>query len=102
MFDYNNEVNYTKTGHVFYSGLYDLFRHEKPVAYLYRTQQDPDVSEPMVYIANNWTQDTANSIYIMSNCDEIELFVNGVSKGKIQPNKYLSLSLIHISEPTRP
>ncbi len=91
MFDYNNEVNYTKTGHVFYSGLYDLFRHEKPVAYLYRTQQDPDVSEPMVYIANNWTQDTANSIYIMSNCDEIELFVNGVSKGKIQPNKYLSL-----------
>lgn len=37
MFDYDNEVNYTNTGHVFYSGSYDIFRHEKAVAYLYRT-----------------------------------------------------------------
>ncbi len=91
MFDYNNEVNYTNTGHVFYSGLYDLFRHEKPVSYLYKSQMDQEDSGPMVYIANNWTPATTDYIYVMSNCDEIELFVNNVSKGKIKPNKFTSL-----------
>lgn len=91
MFDYNNEVNYTNTGHVFYSGIYDLFRQEKPVAYLYKSQMDAQDAGPMVYIANNWTEETTDYIYVMSNCDEIELFVNGASKGKIRPNKYLSL-----------
>ena len=92
MFDYDNEVNYTKTGHVFYSGLYDIFRHEKAVAYLYRSQKEPgDV--PLIYIANSWTKEGTNtdSIYVLSNCDEVELFVNGASKGKIKPNKYINL-----------
>ncbi len=91
MFDYNNEVNYTNTGYLFYSGLYDIFRHDKPVAHLYKSQMDPDRTGPMVYIANNWTQDTTNYIYVMSNCDEIELFVNGISKGRITPNKYMNM-----------
>ena len=91
MFDYNNEVNYTRTGHVFYSGLYDIFRHEKPVAWAYRTQQDAEEVGPMVYIANNWTKDTTSTVYVFSNCDEVELFVNGVSKGRITPNKYTNL-----------
>ena len=90
MFDYNNEVNYTNTEYVFYSGLYDIFRHEKPVSYLYRSQKDPE-DETVVYISNNWTSETSSTVYVMSNCDEIELFVNNTSKGKIKPNKYLSL-----------
>lgn len=92
MFDYDNEVNYTNTGHVFYSGLYDIFRHEKPVAYLYKSQAEPG-SEPVIYIANSWTAEGTNTdtVYVMSNCDEVELFVNGVSKGKIEPNKYINL-----------
>ena len=91
MFDYNNEVNYTQSGHVFYSGLYDLFRHEKPVAYLYKTQQDIEKAGPIVYISNNWTSSTSSTVYVMSNCEEVELFVNGVSKGRIKGNKYTSL-----------
>ena len=91
MFDYNNEVNYTNTGHVFYSGLYDIFRHEKPVAWAYRTQQDAEDVGAMVYIANHWTKDTSSTVYVFSNCDEVELFVNGVSKGRITPNKYTNL-----------
>lgn len=92
MFDYDNEVNYTNTGHVFYSGLYDIFRHEKPVAYLYRSQKEPE-DNPLIYIANSWTAEGTNTdtVYVMSNCDEVELFVNGVSKGKIEPNKYINL-----------
>lgn len=91
MFDYNNEVNYTNTGHVFYSGIYDLFRQEKPVAYLYKSQMDAKDAGPIVYIANNWTEQTTDYLYVMSNCQEIELFVNGTSKGRIRPNKYTSL-----------
>ncbi len=91
MYDYNNEVNYTKTGHLFYSGLYDLFRHDKPVAHLYKSQMDPEKSGPMVYIANNWTKSTSKDIWVMSNCEEIELFVNGISKGRITPNQYLHM-----------
>ncbi len=92
MFDYDNEVNYTNTGHVFYSGLYDIFRHEKPVSYLYKSQMEPG-EEPLIYISNSWTEEGTNTdkVYVMSNCDEIELFVNNVSKGKIKPNKYVNL-----------
>lgn len=92
MFDYDNEVNYTNTAHVFYSGLYDIFRHEKAVAYLYRSQKDPG-DNPVIYIANSWTKDgtNTNSVYVLSNCDEIELFVNGTSKGKTTPNKFMNL-----------
>lgn len=91
MFDYNNEVNYTNSQHVFYSGLYDLWRYEKPVDYLYRTQQDIEDVGEIVYIANNWADNTSNTVYVMSNCDEVELFVNGTSQGRIAPNKYTSL-----------
>ncbi|MCI9447562.1 MAG: leucine-rich repeat protein [Lachnospiraceae bacterium] len=92
MFDYDNEVNYTKTEHVFYSGLYDIFRHEKAVSYLYKSQMEPG-NEPVIYIANSWTKEGTDTdvVYVMSNCEEVELFVNGISKGKIKPNKYENL-----------
>ncbi len=91
MFDYNNEVNYPNTGYVFYSGLYDLFRHEKPVAFLYKAQQEIGKAGPVVYISNHWTSDTSRTVYVMSNCEEVELFVNGQSKGRMKPNKYMAL-----------
>ncbi len=87
MFDYNNEVNYTKSGHVFYSGLYDIFRYAKPAAYLYRSQKDVEV-ETVLYIANYWTETSAKDVMVLSNCDEVELFVNGRSVGKLAPNTY--------------
>lgn len=90
MFDYNNEVNYTRTGHVFYSGLYDIFRFEKPVANLYKAQV-PASEHPMVYIANYWTEGSPRDITILTNCDEVELYVNGRLAGKALPEQYLSL-----------
>lgn len=87
MFDYNNEVNYTKSGHVFYSGLYDIFRYAKPAAYLYRSQKDVK-EEVVLYIANYWTENSANDVMVLSNCDEVELFVNGKTAGRLAPNTY--------------
>lgn len=101
MFDYDNEVNYTNTNNVFYSGLYDIYRLPKPAANVYKSQTDPRKS-PMVYIANYWDDDAkpikANnssedtpqseefSIAVMSNCDSVELYVNG-SKLNITPKR---------------
>lgn len=90
MFDYNNEVNYMRTGHVFYSGLYDIWRLDKPASYLYRSQKDPD-DEVVLYIANYWTEQSPSEVEIYSNCDEVELFVNGNSKGRIKPNLYMNI-----------
>ncbi len=101
MFDYDNEVNYTNTNNVFYSGLYDIFRLPKPAANVYKSQKDPKKS-PMVYIANYWDDDAkpikANnssesveqcedfSVAVFSNCDTVELYVNG-SKLNIAPKR---------------
>lgn len=93
MFDYNNEVNYTKSGHVFYSGLYDIFRYPKPAAYLYRSQKDVE-DEAVLYIANYWVkvpEKETKDVLVLSNCDEAELFVNGKSVGKLAPNTYENL-----------
>ncbi len=54
MFDYNNEVNYTYTDNVFYSGVYDISRNEKMPAHFYKSQKNPKRGAS-VYIANYMT-----------------------------------------------
>ena len=90
MFDYDNEVNYTKTGHVFYSGMYDIFRLDKPVSHFYRSQKDPS-EEVVLFIANYNTKNSPSDVEVYSNCDEVELFVNGASLGRIAPNLYMNV-----------
>ncbi len=90
MFDYNNEVNYTDTENLFYSGVYDIFRMPKMASYFYRSQKDPE-KDPMVYIANYCTDSSPRNVTVFSNCDEVELFADGVSVGKAKPSLYASL-----------
>lgn len=90
MFDYDNEVNYTNTGHVFYSGMYDIFRLDKPVSHFYRAQKEPAEAVEL-YIANYWTADSPSFVEIYSNCDEVELLVNGRTQGRIKPNLYMNV-----------
>lgn len=90
MFDYNNEVNYTNTGHVFYSGMYDIFRMDKPVSHFYRSQKEPERGVEL-YIANYMTDGSPSDVEIYSNCDEVELLLNGRSLGRIKPNLYMNV-----------
>ena len=90
MFDYNNEVNYTNTGNVFYSGLYDIFRLAKMPSYFYKAQKDP-ISDPIVYVADYWEPCSEKTVTVFSNCDEVELFINGKSVGRKCPNLYMDL-----------
>ena len=73
-------------------GVMDVFRIPKFVWYFFQSQQKPySVSagrqvKPMVYIANWWTQRTMDKVVVFSNCDEIELFINGKPIGRQKPD----------------
>lgn len=110
MFDYDNEVNYTRTNNVFYSGLYDIFRLPKMASNLYISQKDPEKYGANIYIANYWDDDSKPltvksvsgdiaqggsggggtvegdkfSVTVMSNCDTVELYING-EKTTVEP-----------------
>jgi beta-galactosidase len=74
-------------------GALDVFRIPKFVYYFYASQRRPDVvhsasaSGPMVYIANYWTQrPSSTKVVVYSNCDEVELFLNGRSIARQKPD----------------
>lgn len=85
MFDYNRGY----ADDLEASGIMDLFRIEKPSYYFYQSQRDADdaFGKPMIHIANQWKKDSPLNVRIFSNCDEVELFLNGKSLGKQKPNQ---------------
>ncbi|GAA0086409.1 hypothetical protein UT300007_28490 [Clostridium sp. CTA-7] len=91
-FDYNTPISDSvSSNNIRYHGTYDLFRNPKPVAAFYKSQNNRDLYGSMVYIANYWTPNVPSNITVASNCDEVEIFVNGVSKGIKKPNTYMNL-----------
>jgi beta-galactosidase len=83
------------------SGIVDIFRYPKPVYYFYQSQRPSAVqgagyvSGPMVNIASWWNEQSSLDVRIFSNCDEVELLLNGQSLGRQKPdNDIFSDSLI--------
>jgi beta-galactosidase len=74
------------------SGIMDITRLHKYSYYFFRSQRDASekfenaCSGPMVYIANNWTQDSPLDIRVFSNCEEVALYINGTLVEKRKPN----------------
>jgi beta-galactosidase len=64
------------------SGKVDAVRLPKEAFYAYRVMQNP---QPDLHIIGHWTYPagTKKTMYVVSNCDTVELFVNGSSKGKV-------------------
>jgi beta-galactosidase len=90
-FDYNSPYLYAEN-QICYHGVSDIFRIPKFAAYFMASQASLSVNGPMVYIADYWKKKTVpRDIWVVSNCDFVELFVNGVSIGKQAPNMYFSL-----------
>jgi beta-galactosidase len=84
-FDFGSQDR--RTGPIPYlneKGVYDFYRQPKDVFYLYASQW---TRKPMVYIVSHtWTErfgkpGESKSIKVYSNCDRVELFLNGKSLG---------------------
>lgn len=73
-------------------GVMDVFRIPKFAWYMFQSQRTANTVnagekiEPMVYVANWWTERGKDKVVVYSNCDEIELFVNGRSIGRQKPD----------------
>jgi beta-galactosidase len=71
----------------------DIFRLPKFSYYFYRSQRDASATSdrwqggPVVFIASHWTPASDLRVIVFSNCDEIELLLNGVSVSRQKPTK---------------
>ncbi|MBB3696686.1 DUF4982 domain-containing protein [Flammeovirga yaeyamensis] len=90
--DYLGEAGFVHGGWPFKAsivGAIDLANFEKDLFYLYQSQW---TSKPMIHILPHWTHPTLEKgteipVWVYSNCDEVELFLNGQSLGKQSPGK---------------
>ncbi len=87
-FDYLGEANYVVGGwpyRMFHSGAVDTALFEKDMYYLY---QSIWTDEPMLHLLPTWTHPTVEEgteipVWVYSNCEKVELFLNGESLGMI-------------------
>lgn len=73
------------------TGVMDVFRLPKFSYYFYRSQRDPRErgrgwsGGPMVFIASHWTPASNPRVLVFSNCERVELLLNGKSLGQQTP-----------------
>ena len=84
------------------SGIIDYFRRPKFSFYFYQSQRDPYLkfeninSGPMIFIANYWTKNSPRDVKVFSNCDSVQLQLNGKSIATQTPdNNSISDHLLH-------
>ncbi len=84
-------------------GVMDVFRVPKFSYHFYRSQRDPFeggegwTGGAVVFVASLWTPDSDPRVLVFSNCEEVELFLNGRSYGRKNPT--LSSDYQHLPHP---
>ena len=89
-FDYYGEAGLVHGGlpfNLFMGGALDVAGFKKDLFYFYKSQW---TAEPMIHMLPHWThprmeKGTVIPVWVYSNADEVELFLNGKSLGKDKP-----------------
>lgn len=85
------------------SGILDIFRLPKFAFWFYKSQATPgefpieEFNQPFVKIANYYNDPTFTEVKVYSNCQEVELFVNGNSIGRQLPDN--DVYSTHLNQP---
>ncbi len=88
MFDYNRGY----APDIESSGCADLFRIPKLSRAFFRSQRPPDEvlrnaeSGPMAFVASWWTPDSSPEVRVFSNCEEVEIRLDGTPVGRRGPD----------------
>ena len=75
------------------SGCMDIMRLPKYSYWFYRSQRDPGErlanagSGPMVFIASEWTPESSPTVRVFSNCEQVELRLNGAVAERRGPDR---------------
>ncbi|MBL4935998.1 discoidin domain-containing protein [Clostridium sp. YIM B02515] len=81
LWSFNDYNRGTETA-ICHSGIVDIDRYPKFNYYFLQSQRDPNIklsnadSGPMVFIANNWTASSPKDVSVMSNCQQVKLYLN--------------------------
>jgi len=91
MFDYNRGYDDTIEA----SGIMDIFRLPK-FAYWFFQSQIPVEKQAVVKLATFWTEDSPLDVKVYSNCEKVELYLNGVLQSQQTPDEDVkSRNLLH-------
>lgn len=90
-FDYNTHREFGSGDRVCYHGVMDTFRLPKFAAYVYESQQSPDV-RPILRAVTYWTRGDrsvggADPLWVFTNCEEVEMFVGKERFGRFTPDR---------------
>ncbi len=90
-FDYNTHQEFGSGDHICYHGVMDIFRLPKYAAYFYASQGDP-ARRAVLQAATGWSmgdRDTGGikTLVVLSNCDEIDVFIGDECLGRFQPDR---------------
>ena len=83
MFDYNRGYSHDLES----SGIMDIFRIPKPAYYFFQSQRplDGPFGGPMAHITEPTERKGRSEVLVFSNCEEVELWVDGKSLGRTEP-----------------
>jgi beta-galactosidase len=98
-FDYNTTSAFGSGDNICYHGVCDIFRLPKFAAHFYRSQADPHLYGPYVFIASylipSFEEENGDKLLVFSNCEEVELYINDKFVKRQMPNRVDFPSLPH-------